>query len=47
MVRASAIVAQQVAAAEMNCDRPWGKPLFEKGTTGKQRVGTCQEPEAS
>jgi hypothetical protein len=40
------MVDQQVAAAEINCDRPCGKPLFEYSTTGKLREATNQEPSA-
>ena len=47
MVRVNAIVAQQVAAAEMNWDLPCGKPLLEYSTIGKLREATNQEPSAS
>ena len=44
MVNVNAIVAQQVADAEMNWDLPCGKPLFEYPTIGKLREATNQEP---
>ena len=47
VVSVNAIVAQQVAAAEMNWDLPCGKPLFEYSTIGKLREATNQEPSAS
>jgi hypothetical protein len=43
----NAIVAQQVAAAEMNWDLPCGKPLVEYSTIGKLREATNQEPSSS
>ena len=43
----SAIVAQHVADAEMNCDLPCGKPLLVYSNTGKHLVGTNQLPSAS
>ena len=47
MVNVNAIVAQQVADAEMNWDLPCGKPLLEYSTIGKLREATNQEPSAS
>ncbi len=41
---ASAAAAQQVAAVEMNCDRPCGSPLSKNSWTGCDRVSTRQEP---
>ena len=47
MVSVNAIVAQQVAAAEMNWDLPLGKLLVEYLTIGKLREATNQEPSSS
>ena len=47
MVSVNAMVAQQVADAEMNWDRPCGKSLVEYSTIGKLREATYQEPSAS
>ena len=40
----NAIVAQQLAAYEMNCDLPWGKPLSKYGLVGIARVFTNHDP---
>ena len=47
MREVAAKVAQHVADAEINCERPCGKPLFADSNNGKLRVGTNQEPSAS
>jgi hypothetical protein len=47
MVCANAIVAQLVAAAEMNWFGPCGKPLSKYGWMAMARVCTNHDPSAS